>query len=94
MRRWLPSSLPAVLGVVALDGVQAPAQVAGDLPQAAPLRAQRADEFVLAPGALGELSGRIWRPGVLRLRWGRGIVFRSWEGGLGQAGAVGGDAAR
>ena len=60
-------SRPAALGeflpgggaVVALDGVQAPAQVAGDLPQAAPLGAQGVDQLVLALGARGELPGRI-----------------------------------
>ncbi len=91
-----PRSLPAAVGeflpgggaVVALDGVQAPAQVAGDLPQPAALGAQRADLLVLAPDALGELPGQLRRRSVHRRR---GIVFRSREGGLRQAGAVGGD---
>jgi hypothetical protein len=54
--------LPGRRPVVALDGVQAPAQVPGDLPQSAPLGAQGVDQVVLAPGAVGEL------PGWLRLR--------------------------
>lgn len=71
--------LPSGGAVVALDGVQPPAQVAGDLPQPAPLGAQRADQLVLAADALGELPGRIWRRG---LRRGRGMVFCGGEGGL------------
>jgi hypothetical protein len=81
--------LPGGGAVVALDGVQSPAKVAGDLPQPAPFGAQRVDQLVLAPGALGEPPGRVRARGIRR---GRGIVFRSGEDGLGQAGAVGGDA--
>jgi hypothetical protein len=80
--------LPGGGAVVALDGVQAPAQVAGDFPQAAAFGAQAVDQFVLAAGALGELPGRLRRGLRRRL----GIVPEGWEGGLGQAGAVGGDA--
>ena len=58
-----PRSLPAAVGEllpgggagVALDGVQPPAQVAGDLPQAAPLGEQFVDQRVVPPGAVGVL---------------------------------------
>ena len=53
--------------VVALDGVPAPTQAAGDLPQPAPLNPQAVDQFVLAAGGVGELPGRVRRPGVRRL---------------------------
>jgi hypothetical protein len=47
-----------------LDGVQAPAQVAGDLAQAAPFGAQRVDQFVVPPGALGVLPAGSGCPGA------------------------------
>ena len=95
-----PRGLPAAVGqflprggsVVALDGVQAPAQVAADLPQPASLGPQGADLLVLAARGIGELPRRVRRPGVCRpcgLRLG---VVGSQGGRLGQAGAVGGDA--
>jgi hypothetical protein len=53
-------SLPAAVGeflpghsaVEPLDGVQAPAQVAGDLPQAPPFGAQPVDQGMVPAGAL------------------------------------------
>jgi hypothetical protein len=64
-------SLPAAVGellpgrgaVEPLDGVQAPAQVAGDLPQSSPLGAQPVDQRVVPPGALGVLPGGVRLPG-------------------------------
>jgi hypothetical protein len=47
--------LPGGGAVVALDGVLAPAQVAGDFPDAAPFGAQAVDGGVVALRALGEL---------------------------------------
>jgi len=95
-----PRSFPASVGeflpgggaVEALDGVQAPAQVAGDLPQAPPLGAQPADQLVVAPGALGVLPDGVGLPGGLWFRQGRGLRVRGRRGRPGQAGAVGGDA--
>ena len=63
-------SLPAAVGeflpgrgaVESLDGVQAPAQVAGDLPQSAPFGAQLVDQGVVPPGALGVLPGGVQLP--------------------------------
>jgi hypothetical protein len=94
--RLLPAAvgklLPGRGAVVALDGVQAPAEVTGDLPQAAALGPQRADQFVLAAYGLGELPRRVWRPGVCWRRVRRPDVVGGRRGGLGQAGAAGGDA--
>jgi hypothetical protein len=67
-------SLPAAVGeflpgggaVVTLDGVQAPAQVAGDLPQAAPLGPQPVDQRVVPLDAIGVLPGRLRLPGLRR----------------------------
>ena len=84
--------LPGSGAVVALDRVQAPAQVAGDLPQPAPLGPQRVDQLVLAAGGLGELPGRLRPPGVRRACGFRVWLVAAGAGRLGQAGAVGGDA--
>ena len=62
-----PRSLPAAVGeflpgggaVEPLDGVQAPAQVAGDLAQAPPFGAQLVDQGVVPPGAFGVLPGGV-----------------------------------
>jgi hypothetical protein len=52
-----PARPPGRGPVEPLDGVQAPAQVAGDLPQATPLGPQRVDQFVVPLGALGRSEG-------------------------------------
>ena len=75
-----------------LDGVQAPAQVAGDLPQAAPFGPPLVDQFVVPPGALGVLPGGAGLAGGFRFRQGRGLLSRGHRRRPGQAGAVGGDA--
>ena len=83
--RFLPAAvdefLPGCGAVEPLDGVQAPAQVAGDLAQAPPFGAQLADQGVVPPGALSVLPGGARLPGTFRLRQGQ---TSSW--------AVGGDA--
>jgi hypothetical protein len=56
--------------------VQAPAEVAGDLPQASPFGPQPADQLVVAPGALGVLPGGVGLPGGFRFRQGRDLLFR------------------
>ena len=91
--------LPGGGAVVALDGVQSPAQVAGDLPQAAPLGSQPVDQGVVAPRAVGELPCRV-RCALARRPCRRGGLIA--DGGhearpglwfwLCQAAAVGGDA--
>jgi hypothetical protein len=85
--------LPGRGAVEALDGVQAPAQVAGDLAQAPPFGAQLADQGMVPLGALGVLPGGIGLCGASRFRQDRALLV---QGGrrrrLGQAGAVGGDA--
>lgn len=53
---------------MALDGVQSPAQVAGDLPEAVPLGSQPVDQRVVVPGALGVLPVGIRLPGAPGLR--------------------------
>ena len=83
--------LPGGGAVVTLDGVQPPAQVPGDLPQAAPLGPQGMDQGVVAPGALGELPGRL-RCRLAGRPCGRHRVASGLRGRLGQAAAVGGDA--
>jgi hypothetical protein len=88
-------SLPAPVGEllpgggagVALHGVQAPAQVAGDLPEPAPLVQQLVHDRVVPPGAVGVLPGWLRRGGRRRLVPGCGRGAR-----LCQAGAVRGDA--
>ena len=69
--------------------MQSPAQVTGDLPEPAPLSPQGMDQVVLAPCGLGELPCRVRRPGV---RLPRRFRFRDGRGGLGQAGAMRGNA--
>jgi hypothetical protein len=83
--------LPGGGAVVTLDGVQAPAQVAGDLPEAAPLGPQPVDQRVVLPDALGVLPGRLRQPGIRRLLR-RGLVLRRRRAWLCQAGPVGRDA--
>ena len=69
-------SFPAAVGeflpgggpVEALDGVQAPSQVAGDLAQAASFGAQPVDQCMMPAGALGVLPGRIGLCGPFRFR--------------------------
>jgi hypothetical protein len=68
--------LPGRGAVEPLDGVQAPAQVAGDLPQSSPLGAQPVDQRVVPPGALGVLPGGVRLPGVLWFRQGRALLLR------------------
>jgi len=69
--RSLPASvgefLPGRGAVESLDGVQAPAEVAGDLAQASPFGAQPVDQLVMPAGALGVLPRRIGLPGGFRL---------------------------
>jgi len=78
--------LPGGGAGVALDGVQAPAQVPGDLPQPALFGQQSVDQRVVAPGAVGVLPGRLRRGG-------RRLLVGSRRGtGFCQAGAVRGDA--
>jgi hypothetical protein len=83
--------LPGGGAVEPLDGVQAPAQVAGDLPQAAPFGAQPVDQLVVPPGALGVLPDGVRLRGRSRFRQGRTLLFCGGRG-VGQAGAVGGNA--
>jgi hypothetical protein len=82
--RSLPAAvdefLPGRGPVEALDGVQAPAQVAGDLAQAAPFGAQPVDQGVVPPGALGVLPGGVGLPGAFRLRQGRALFFQDRRG--------------
>jgi hypothetical protein len=76
-----------------MDGVQAPAQVAGDLAQAPPFGAQSVDQGVVPPGALCVLPVGVRLPGAFRLGQGRDTVLGGGLGRrLGQAGAVGRDA--
>jgi hypothetical protein len=63
--------LPGGGAVEALDGVQSPAQVMGDLAQAPPFSAQSVDQFVVPPGALCVLPFGVRLPGTFRLRQGR-----------------------
>ena len=85
--------LPGGGAVEPLDGVQAPAQVAGDLAEPASLGAQLADQRVVPPGALGVLPGGVGLRGAFRFRRGRGAVLRGGRGRRpGQAAAVGRDA--
>jgi len=82
--------LPGGGAVESLDGVQAPAQVAGDFSQSPPFGAQPADQGVVPPGALGVLPGGIGLPGGLRFRQGRPLVVcEGRRRRLGQAGTVG-----
>ena len=78
--RSLPASvdefLPGRGAVEPLDGVQAPAQLAGDLPQSSPFGAQPVDQRVVPPGALGVLPGGARLPGDLRFRQGRALLLR------------------
>ena len=96
-----PRALPAPVGEflpgggagVALDGMQSPAQVPGDLPQAAPLGEQPVDERVVLADAAGVLPGRLRPPGVRRVRGWRGVACGGGSAGrFCQAGAVRGDA--
>ena len=77
--RLLPAAvgefLPGRGAGVALDGVQSPAQVAGDLPQAAALGEQAMDGRVVSAGAVGVLARRI------RPRGGRRPRRRGLRGG-------------
>ena len=85
--------LPGGGAVEPLDGVQAPAQVAGDLAEPASFGAQLVDQRVVPPGALGVLPGGVGLPGGFRFWQGRALLLRGGRGRrLGQAGAVGGDA--
>jgi hypothetical protein len=92
--RTLPAAvdefLPGRGAVESLDGVQAPAQVAGDLAEPAPFGAQPVDQGVVPLGALGVL------PVGARLFWfrqRRALFSQGGQGrGIGQAGAVGGGA--
>jgi hypothetical protein len=69
----------------------APAQVAGDFPDAAPFGVQLVDQRVVTPGALGVLPGGVRLPGGFRFWQGRALLLRGGRR-LGQAGAVRGDA--
>ena len=53
--------VPGGGAVITLDGVRAPAQVAGDLLEAAPLGPQPLDQRVVPPDALGVLPGLLSR---------------------------------
>lgn len=82
--------LPGGGAGVALHGVQAPAQVPGDLPQAAALGEQVVRDRVVPPDSVCILPGRL-RPGRLSGRPG----FRAVSGSgfwFCEAGAVRGDA--
>jgi hypothetical protein len=93
--RSLPAAvdefLPGRGAVESLDGVQAPAQVAGDLAEPPPFGAQLVDQGVVPLGALGVLPAGVRLPGTFRLGQGRSIVAGRGRR-LGQAGAVGRDA--
>jgi hypothetical protein len=86
--RSLPAAvdefLPGRGAVEPLDGVQAPAQVTGDLAEPPPFGAQLVDQGVVPLGALGVLPVGVRLPGTFRFRQGRGIVL----GGGQRAGAL------
>lgn len=90
-----PASGPAVLrellpgpgAVVALDGMRAPARVAGDLPQAAALGPQAVDQLVPEPCPPGGLPR--WLMLAVRRQGRGGVVAGNGDGRLGQAAPAG-----
>jgi hypothetical protein len=80
-----PRLLPAAVGEflpgggagVALDGVQAPAQVPGDLPQAAALVQQVVHDRVVPPGPVCVLPGRLRPLGLCHSRGRPGFICGS-----------------